>query len=150
MNMMPTPLESSVTELLQTIGLLVRRVRAATGSRELSLTEASVLARLAQGGPATTADLARAESVKPQSMGSTIAALAARGLVERKPHPTDGRQRTVELTLQGAALRKRSKEAKHTWLAQAMVQLDKQEQETLFAAGAILKRLTETAERTEP
>jgi len=74
-------LETEVIDLIQTIGLLVRRVRAAAASHELSLTEAAVMARLARVGPATTADLARAESMKPQSMGTTIAALEGMGMV---------------------------------------------------------------------
>jgi DNA-binding MarR family transcriptional regulator len=125
------------------IGLLVRRVRAAAASHELSLTEAAVMARLAKYGPATTADLARAESMKPQSMGTTIAALEEMSMVERKPHPTDGRQVHIELTAKGAAVRKSAKEAKQTWIAQAIAQLDLQERATLFAAGEIIKRLVE-------
>jgi DNA-binding MarR family transcriptional regulator len=137
------PFDTSVIDFGQAIGLLVRRVRAAAASRELSLTGAAVMARLAKDGPATTADLARAESVKPQSMGATIAALKEMGMVERKPHPTDGRQVNIELTARGAAVRKSARDAKRTWLAQAITQLDKQEQATLFAAGEIIKRLVE-------
>lgn len=136
-------LERSVSELTQAIGLLMRRVRAATVSQELSWSESAVLGRLARGGPATTAELARAEAVKPQSMRTTIAALAARALVERKPHPTDGRQIHIQLTVQGAAVRQRIKDANHTWLARAVSELDPRDQETLLAAGEILKRLAE-------
>src|ERR1700689_5133030 len=136
-------LEASVSDLTQSLGLLVRRVRAAAASHELSLTESAVMARLSREGPATTAELARAESVKPQSMGATIAALEERGLVERKPHPTDGRQVNIELTAKGAAVRKSAGDAKRTWLAQAIAQLDKQEQQTVFRAGEIIKRLVE-------
>jgi len=136
-------LEVSLLDFIQAIGLLVRRVRAAAGSHELSLTEAAVMARLARAGPATTADLARAEGMKPQSMGTTIAALEEMGMVERTPHPTDGRQVNIELTAKGAAVRKSAGDAKRTWLAQAIAQLDKQEQATLFAAGEIIKRLVE-------
>jgi DNA-binding MarR family transcriptional regulator len=137
------PFEIEVTEFGQAIGLLVRRVRAAADSHELSLTEAAVMARLAKDGPATTADLARAEGMKPQSMGATIAALEEMGIVERKAHPSDGRQVNIALTAKGAAVRKIAKDAKRTWLAQAITQLDKQERETLFAAGEIIKRLVE-------
>jgi DNA-binding MarR family transcriptional regulator len=135
--------DDAVSDFSQAIGLLVRRVRAAAASEELSLTEAAVMARLAKDGPATTAELARAESMKPQSMGTTIAALEEMGVVERKPHPTDGRQVNIALTAKGAAMRKSAKDAKQTWLAQAIAQLDRQEQETLFAAGEIVKRLVE-------
>jgi DNA-binding MarR family transcriptional regulator len=135
--------EIAVIDFTQAIGLLVRRVRAAAASHELSLTEAAVMARLDRDGPATTADLARAEGMKPQSMGTTIAALEEMGMVERKPHPTDGRQVNIELTAKGAALRKSVKDAKRTWLAKAITQLDEQERETLFKAGEIIKRLVE-------
>ena len=115
--------ELAVVDFSQAIGLLVRRVRAAAASHELSLTESAVMARLMRDGPATTADLARAESMKPQSMGATIAALEEMGMVERKPHPTDGRQVNIELTAKGEAMRKSAKDAKLTWLTQAIAQL---------------------------
>ena len=102
------------------------------------------MARLARDGPATTADLARAEAMRPQSMGTTIAALEEMGIVERKPHPTDGRQVNIELTAKGAAVRNSAKDARWTWLAHAVAQLDEPERETLFAAGKIIKRLVES------
>jgi len=80
-------------------------------------------------------------------MGTTIAALEEMGMVERKPHPTDGRQINIELTAKGAAVRKSVKEAKRTWLAQAITQLDEQDRETLFKAGEIIKRLAESGQR---
>jgi DNA-binding MarR family transcriptional regulator len=137
-------LEIDLTDFIQAIGLLVRRVRAAAASHELSLTESAVMARLAKEGPATTADLARAEGMKPQSMGTTVAALESMGIVERKPHPTDGRQMKIELTAKGVIVRKSAREAKRTWLAQAVAGLDEEERETLFAAGRIIKRLAES------
>jgi DNA-binding MarR family transcriptional regulator len=140
---MARKLEPEIADFTQAIGLLVRRVRAAGRTHELSLTESAVLARLDREGPATTADLARAEGVKPQSMGATVAALAKMGMIERRPHPTDGRQRMVALTAKGVSVRKSVKDAKHTWLAQAVKELDRREQKTLFRAGEIIRRLAE-------
>ena len=137
------PSDIAITDFVHAIGLLARRVRAAAAAQELSWTESAVLSRLDKDGPATTANLARAESMKPQSMGTTVAALEEMGLVERKPHPTDGRQVNIALTAKGAAVRKTAREAKRTWLAQAMAQLDKEEQDTLFAAGEIIRRLVD-------
>jgi DNA-binding MarR family transcriptional regulator len=136
-------LEIAATDLAQAVGLLVRRVRAAAAGHELSLTESAVLARLDKHGPATIAELARAESVRPQSMGATVAALEELGLLERKPDPTDGRQMKIALTPKGVAVRNRSKDAKRTWLAQAIAQLSEEERETLFKAGEIIKRLAD-------
>ena len=136
-------LDTAVVDLMQSIGVLLRRARAASGSNELSWTEAYVMGRLAKDGPATTAELARAEGMKPQSMGTTIAALEEMGMVERKPHPSDGRQVNIGLTAKGAAVRKSARDAKQTWLMQAISQLDESERETLFKAGEIIKRLAE-------
>lgn len=139
--------EKDVAELTQAIGLLVRRVRAAAASEELSLTEAAVLGRLEREGPATTAELARAENMKPQSMGATVAALEERDLIARNPHPTDGRQQMLSLTAKGAAVRQRIRTAKRGWLGQAITQLSDEEREMLFEAGRIIRRLAESEPR---
>jgi DNA-binding MarR family transcriptional regulator len=135
--------DAAVNDFMQAAGQFVRRVRGASASHDLSWTLTSVMARLDRDGPATTADLARAETMKPQSMRTTIAALEERGLVERKPHPTDGRQVYIRLTAKGAAVRKSLKDAKRTWLSHAIVKLDDRDRQTLFAAGKIMKRLVE-------
>src|SRR5579863_7530418 len=98
------PLE--IADFTQAVGMFVRRLRTAAAAHELSLTEASVLGRLVRDGAATTAELARAEGIKPQSMGTTIAALEELGLVARRAHPTDGRQVNIEVTAKGMAMRK--------------------------------------------
>ena len=133
--------DAEVADFGHAIGLLVRRIRAAPAAHELSWTESIVMARLAKDGPATTAELARAERMKPQSMGTTIAALEEMGIVERKPHPTDGRRVNVALTAKGATMRNRATDAKLAWLAEAIGQLDEQKRETLFKAGEIIMRL---------
>lgn len=137
----------AVIDFGHAIGRLTRRVRAQAASHELSLAEASVMARLSRDGAATTADLARAEGMRPQSMGATIAALEEREMVERKAHPTDGRQVNIELTVKGAAVRKSVGDAKRTWLAHAISRLDEQDRETLFAAGVIIDRLVDDGQR---
>jgi DNA-binding MarR family transcriptional regulator len=86
--------EVAVEDFALALGLLVRRIRADTPPelQEFSWTQQEVLRRLEKHGPATAADLARAEGVKPQSMGTALGLLEKMGLVERKAHPTDGRQ----------------------------------------------------------
>ena len=66
------PLEVDVTDFVQAVGLLIRRVRAAAASQELSLTETAVLSRLVSDGPATTADLAR--SAAEVNLAASVAA----------------------------------------------------------------------------
>lgn len=135
--------DTAIDELALALGLLVRRLRseAPFEDNELSWTQKSVISRLEKDGPATIAELARAEGVKPQSMGTAIANLEAVGMVKRKPHATDGRQVNIKLTAKGISVRKVTKDAKRTWLTQAITKLDKHEQATLFEAGQIIKRL---------
>jgi DNA-binding MarR family transcriptional regulator len=139
------PDENATAEFVLALRSLIRRLRVEvpTEMNELSWTQKAVMARLEAQGPATTADLARAENMKPQSMGAAVAGLESMGFVKRKPHPTDGRQVHIELTPKGAAARKNAKDAKLTWLAHAIEKLDGRDQKTLFAAGRILKRLGE-------
>ncbi|HEX4266446.1 MAG TPA: MarR family transcriptional regulator [Steroidobacteraceae bacterium] len=130
-----------VNDFAQTIGRLVRHMRAAAAQHELSLTEFAVLARLGRDGSATTAELARAENMRPQSMSAAVTTLEERGLVERKPHPSDGRQVNIALTEKGAAVRSSTKDLKRAWLAQATAGLGEEERRILARAGDILKRL---------
>ena len=130
-------------DLMSALGLLVRRLRVEGPSSDLSWTERLVVSRLAKGGPTTIAELARAEGMKPQSMGATVAALEAEGLVGREPHPTDGRQSQIVLTTRGAEVRDRIRDAKRAWLEQAIAQLGARERDTLFAAGEIIAKMVE-------
>ncbi|MFY9802864.1 MAG: MarR family transcriptional regulator [Candidatus Acidiferrales bacterium] len=140
-------LEAAATELALALGMLVRRLRSAVPaeleSHELSWAQLAVMRRLDTDGPATTADLARAEGVKPQSMGATVAALEEMGIVERKAHPTDGRQMNIALTAKGASVRKNTRSAKRMRLAQAIAKLDAREQKSLPAVTELIKRLAE-------
>ncbi|WP_158905925.1 MarR family winged helix-turn-helix transcriptional regulator [Burkholderia sp. L27(2015)] len=141
---MPTKtFEQAVIDLMQAVGLLVRRTRNESYASELSMTESVVMSRLANDGPATTAALARAEGMKPQSMGATITSLEEMGIVKRTQHATDGRQMLIELTPKGVQLRKKSREAKQMWLSQVIAELDEDERDTLFKATGIIKQLAE-------
>ena len=76
-------------------------------------------------------------------MGTVVASLEEKGFIERKPHPTDGRQLNIQLTAKGEAVRRSAKDARRTWLARAMAQLDEEERKVLLAAGVIITRLVE-------
>ena len=139
----PSSLEQAVTGLLLVTGQLTRRLRAETNLRELTWSQVAIMARLDGAGPMTTADLARAESVKPQTMGGTLAYMEEVGLVDRHPHPTDGRQVLFALTAEGVEARRQTRIAKEEWLLRAMAKLDPDEQQTLISAIALIQRLGE-------
>ncbi len=77
-------------------------------------------------------------------MGATVASLEEASLIERKPHPTDGRQLLIHITPKGRALRNELRDAKRHWLAQAISQLSSADRDTLFKAAPIIKRLAES------
>ncbi len=137
------PAEAHAAELMQAVGVLVRRVRGEAGDDGPSWSQAAAMGRLDRGGPMTTAELARAEMVKPQSMGTLLAELEQDGLVQRQPHPTDGRQILFSLTAAGVEARRRRQAAKLAWLTAAISRLEADEQRTLVAAIEIVKQLAQ-------
>ena len=135
--------EAQAADLMQAVGVLLRRVRGEAGSVGLGWSLAAVLGRLDRTGAMTTAELARAEMVKPQSMGSFLAELEQEGLVRRDPHPTDGRQILFSLTAAGTEARRQRHAAKLAWLTAEIDRLDAEEQRTLLAGNALVRRLGE-------
>ena len=99
--------DTVATDLTLAVGQLIRRLRSEIDSEGLGMSQTSALARLERQGPMTTADLARAEAMKPQSMKAILASLEEDGLVERQPHPTDGRQILFLLTAAGREARRK-------------------------------------------
>jgi DNA-binding MarR family transcriptional regulator len=135
--------EQAATELLMASNLLVRRLRLeGSGLESLTWTQVAVMHRL-ETEPMTIADLARIESIKPQSMGATVAILEEGGFVERKPHPSDGRQFLFALTASGEEMRRASTAAKRAWLARAIEGLGPDDRAALFAAINVLRELSE-------
>lgn len=135
--------ETHAAELMQAVGVLLRRVRGEAGHEGPSWSQAAAMARLDRTGAMTTAELARAEMVKPQSMGTLLAELEQDGLVRRQPHPSDGRQILFSLTDAGIDARRRRQAAKLAWLTAAIAELDAEEQRTLVDAIELVKRLGE-------
>ena len=131
-------------ELRVLLGPLRRRLRAETQTKDLTWPQKCVLLRLEQEGPATVTALAKAEGVRPQSMGVTVATLAAAGLVQGKPDPGDGRRTILSLTAACRKWIKASRAAREDWLFRAMrAKLTAREQAELARAVGLLKRLVE-------
>ena len=138
----PMSPEAVVPLLTRAVGLLLRRLRADANPDRLNFSQSAVLATLDECGGMTTADLARAESMKPQSMSAILASLEQEGLVERRPHPTDGRQILFSLTAQGVEARRKRTAAKQEWLVAAAAKLSSDELETLLTAAALIRKLS--------
>ena len=66
-------------DLRALIGKLKRRLREQANAGDLTPSQVSVLLRLEREEPTTMSNLARAEGMRPQSMGSAVALLEAAG-----------------------------------------------------------------------
>jgi DNA-binding MarR family transcriptional regulator len=127
------------------IGLLRRRLRQVQAEGELTLPETSALARLDRGGPATPSALAKGEQISPQSMGATLGALEARGLVERRPDPEDGRQAIMSLTEAGLQTLRNRRNARTEQLAKVLsAGFTRSELQQLMAAAPLIERLAQS------
>ena len=144
--MQETPDVPEVASALRvSIGLLLRRLRQVQADGELTLPESSALTRLDRGGPATPSALARLEQISPQSMGATLSALEARGLVERRPDPGDGRRVVVSLSETGRQALRNKRNARVEQLAGALSSgFTHSELQQLMAAAPLLERLAQS------
>lgn len=131
-------------DLRVSVGKLVRRLREEVNPGDFTSSQKSVLIRLERDGPATVSTLARAESVRPQSMRITVAGLEKLGLVSGEPDPTDGRQTFFSLTAACRETLKSTRAAKEDWLVRALqAQLTPYEREQLAATVDLFNRLAD-------
>jgi DNA-binding MarR family transcriptional regulator len=141
---MPKGLDTSelASDLRLSIGLLLRRLRQIPTGDELTLSESAALARLDRGGPATAAELARAEQISPQSMGATLGALIERGLITKVPDPADGRRLILSVTPAGLEILRHRRTQRTEQLARALsTAFTTTELEQLAVAAPLLERL---------
>lgn len=125
-------------------GKLKRRLREQGGVGDLTPSQTAVLLRLEKTGPATTSELARAEAMRPQSMGTVIVALESAGLVRGTPDPHDGRKTLLSLTDTCREWIVEGRAARQDWLSRMIgARLSPQEQDRLATALPLLQRLVE-------
>ena len=120
---------------------LNRRLRAQRADTSVTLTQLAALSTLTKHGSLTPGELAAHERVQPPSMTRVLAALEARGLVLRRPHPTDGRQALVEVTETGRDLVANEVRMREAWLACRLADLTPEERAVLRAASDVIGKL---------
>lgn len=110
---------------------------------DLSVSSMAVLYGLNRHGDLTVGALAGREQVQPPSMTRTVTALADADLVERCPHPSDGRQVVVRITDEGRAVVAADVTRRDRWLSKRLADLTPEERDVLRRAAPILQRLAE-------
>lgn len=116
-----------------------------TDRRGLSLTAASVLAKLDREGPARLTALAAAAGISQPAMSEQVQRLVGHGWVSRVEDPGDGRARLVAITDSGRELVAQRLRARDDRLTELLAGLPPEDEATLTlamqVAAPILERL---------
>ncbi|MFJ3697115.1 MarR family winged helix-turn-helix transcriptional regulator [Streptomyces sp. NPDC090052] len=131
--------------LLASLSVLVRRVRQVPVEGGLTMPERTALSHLERSGPTTSSALAREVQITAQAMGATLGALRARGLVDRRPDPGDGRRVVLTVTDAGVQALKDKRNARAELIARALAgdTFTHTELQQLAAAAPLLERLAQ-------
>ncbi len=124
-------------------GLIVHRTRDSTAVAELSPTQVSILGRLGRNGALSSADLAKSERLKPQTIRNLVDGLRTRGLVVGVRDSVDARRNMFALTTEGRGwVRGRRATAADRVLTRVLTeQLSETELATVTEALSLLERL---------
>ncbi|ROT34386.1 MarR family transcriptional regulator [Micromonospora sp. HM5-17] len=135
------PATQLATVLRDAITRLNRRVRQTRPVGDLTGTQLSALTSLELAGALTPRELADTERVQPPTMTKIVAKLEERGLVQRTPHPTDGRQVILAVTDPGRRMLAQFERARNEWLAGRLAELTPEERDVLRRAAEILQKV---------
>ncbi|MBS7243698.1 MAG: winged helix-turn-helix transcriptional regulator [Comamonas sp.] len=113
---------------LHIIGVFMERMAA----YELKVVEFSVLSLLAHNPGLTSRHVCATLSIMPPNLVGLVAALEKRGLLERRPHPSDGRAMGLYLTQNGEALTAEAEQAVAQLEVDATTKLTTSERKTLI------------------
>ena len=132
------PLDTRALECL--VGYNARRASIAIGAvffermaaYGLKQADFSVLSLLAHNPGATSRQLCNTLDILPPNLVSLVATLDSRGLIERRPHPHDGRAVGLHLTAAGETLIREAEKTVVQLEADASARLTSRERETLI------------------
>jgi DNA-binding MarR family transcriptional regulator len=132
------------TDLRDGMMRLHRRLRQVRPVGELTQTQLSALTSLELSAALTPRELAELERVQPPTMTRIVARLTELGLVQRVPHPTDGRQVILSTTARGREVLAENRRLRDAWLTKQLAALGDADRETLESAAAIMARIART------
>ena len=108
------------------------RIEQRMAAYELKVVEFSVLSLLAHNPGLTSRHVCATLSIMPPNLVGLVASLEKRGLLERRPHPSDGRAMGLHLTPAGLALAQETEQAVAQLEMDATAKLSASERKTLI------------------
>lgn len=146
---LPNPEGDDVaTRLAVAIGRINRRIRPTRDGISHGLV--SALGSIVRAGEIRPGDLARMESVAAPTMTRLVADLETRGLVTRRPDPTDGRSFFVVPTAAGLDVMRRARFERAERLAAMLESVPAEQQEAVKAAIEGLEQLSQAKPAPAP
>ena len=125
----------------EAIAKVNRRLRQTRPLGDMTIAQISAMQSLQAAGALTPRELAEAERVQPPTITRIIARLEERGLIQRTPHPTDGRQVILAPSPAGRQMLAEYQRVRDEWLAQRVARLSAEERDTLHRAAEILAQI---------
>lgn len=122
--------------------LVRKRVDAAMTAAGLSLSQAKLLALVAQLAPCRPSDIASGMGYAPRTVTTALDAMEESGWIERSPHPTDRRAQLVAVTADGQAKLAEVQRPKRQAVEQLFGVLDAEAQQQL---RSLMDRVRERA-----
>lgn len=123
---------------------LHRRTGAALAADGVTADQFVVLGALAESEALTQRELVERTASDHNTLRAMLVLLERRGLVERRPHPTDGRARRVSLTSEGRRVYRRLWKHSEGLRSEMIEQLSAQDVATLTA---LLRRFASALDR---
>jgi DNA-binding MarR family transcriptional regulator len=136
--------ETAADAMLGSVRHLTRRLQRVQIRDDMTFAEREAMGLLLQNGPATSAELARLAQISPQAMGTTLAGLESRHLVQRGRDPHDGRRVVFSCTQEGARFVENSRGVRAGIVAETLAKhFTAAEIEVLAQAAPLLERLAQ-------
>jgi DNA-binding MarR family transcriptional regulator len=140
----PLDLRAVVVDLRGMIGQFRRKLKEQGDPGDFSLAQTGALKHLMDVPAMTGTELAKAEGMKPQSMGAILASLEERGTVTSASDPSDGRKTLWSLSAEARRTITETRALKEDWLARIIQsKLTLAEQRELARGVELLGRLLE-------
>lgn len=134
-------LEAVATRLHTAAIHLLRRLRAEDLEAGITPARLSALSVLVFGGPCSVSELAAAEQVSVPTMSRLVSSLEERGLVTRRPDPSDGRAVRLEPSPEGRRMLEEGRDRRVGRLAEMLSRLGAEDLAAVERTAAVLEAL---------
>jgi DNA-binding MarR family transcriptional regulator len=137
------PVPGTAARLRSAVNRISRRLRPTKAGSGYTPTQILVLETIAKRGPIRLSDLAEVEGMNPTMLSRVARKLEDQGLVQRQPHPVDGRAALLEATAAGDDLCEEIREERTDQLSVELAALSDVDRNLVLGALPVLEQLAD-------